>query len=47
MILHLLVERVGEHNMGRVRGVEKIRKIKKIERIKGVREIEEVIVEIR
>ncbi len=38
MILHLLVSRVREHNMGIVRGVEimeRIRRVKRIEKVRG------------
>lgn len=46
-MLHFLVLRVGEHNMGRVREIEKMGKIRKIEKIKRVRGVEETIVEIK
>ena len=47
MILHLLVLRVGEHKIGRVRGVEKIGRIREVERIEEVRGVEWAIVEIK
>lgn len=47
MMLHLFVPRVAEHNIDRVKGVEKIGKVKKMERIGCVREVKEVIGEIR
>ncbi len=37
MILHLLVPRVGEHNMGTVREVERMRRIRGVKRIEMVR----------
>ena len=47
MMLHHLVSKVGEHNMGRVRGVEGIRRIRGVERIEGVRGVEEAIAKIK
>ena len=47
MMLHPLVPRVGKHNMGRVRGVEKMERIRGVERMEGVRRVEETIAEIR
>ena len=46
-MLHSLVPRVGEQNIGRVKGVEKIGKIRELERMEGVKEVEKAIVEIR
>lgn len=47
MILHPLVSRVGKHDIGIVRGVEKMRKIRVIEKIEKVRELKKAIREIR
>ena len=47
MLLYLLVSIVGEHNMGRVRRVERMGRIKGVEKMEGVREVEEAIAEIR
>ena len=47
MILHPLVPRVGEHNMRRVRGVERMGKIRGVEIMKRVRGVEKAIAEIR
>ena len=47
MILYPLVLKVGERNMGRVKGVEKMGKRRGVERIEGVRELKEAIAEIR
>ena len=47
MMLHLLVPKVGEHNMGSVRGVEKMERIGGVERMERVREVEKAIAEIR
>ena len=47
MMLHPLVPRVREHNMGRVRGVERLIRIGEVERMEGVRGVEEAIAEIR
>ena len=38
---------MGEHNIERIREVEKMGRIKGLERMDGVREVEKAIVEIR
>lgn len=47
MMLHFLVPRVGEHNMGMVRKVEKMRRVRGVERIERVRGVEKIIEEIK
>lgn len=47
MILHLLLLKVEEHNITRVRGVERIGRIRRVEKIERVRGVEEAIAEIR
>ncbi len=56
IMLHPLVLRVGEHNMGRVRGVkrmgrvrgvERMGRVRRVERMERVRGVEEAIGEIR
>ncbi len=43
MMLHLLVPRVGEHNMGTVRGVERMGRVRGVERMERLRAaIEEI-----
>ncbi len=37
MMLHPLVPRVGKHNMGTVRGVERMGKVRGVERMEKVR----------
>ena len=46
-MLYSLLSKVGEYNMGRVKGVEKMGKIRRIEKIEGVRGVEEAIAEIK
>lgn len=47
MILQLLIPRVAEHNMRKVRKVEKMRKVREVEKIEKMREVEKTIREIR
>lgn len=47
MMLFPLVRRVGELNMERVKGVEKMGKVREEKRIERVRGMKEVIGEIR
>lgn len=47
MILYSLLLRVAEHNIERVRKVEKMEKIREVARIKWAREVEEDIGEIK
>lgn len=47
MIIHLLILRVGEHNIKRVRERERMRKIREVERIEGLRGVKKAIMEIR
>ena len=47
IILHLLIPRVGKHNMGRIRRVERMERIRGMERMEGVRGVEEAIAEIK
>lgn len=47
MMLHPLVSRVGEYNIGRVRKVERMGRIREVERMERVRGVEEAIAEIR
>lgn len=47
MIWYLLVPRVGEHYIRRVREVERMGRIRRVERIKGIKEVEEANAKIR
>ncbi len=47
MILHLLVPRVGDYNIGKVKKVVRMGRVKGVERIEMVKEMEEAIREIR
>lgn len=47
MILYSLISKAEEHNMDRVRELEKMRKIRGVERIKEVKRVEKAIAEIR
>lgn len=47
MILHFLVPKVGEYNMGKIKKVEKMGKVKEMKRKEWVRRIEKTIEEIR
>ncbi len=46
-MLHLLVLKVEEHNMRKVRKIEKIGKIRGVERIKEMKGVEKAIREIK
>lgn len=43
IILHLLVPKVKEYNIKRVREVERLEKIREVEKIEGVRKLMEII----
>lgn len=47
MMLHFLVPKVGDHNMGRVKGMERIGRIREMKRMERVRGVLEVIAEIK
>ena len=47
MMLHPLVTKVGEYNMGRVKGMERMGKIKEVERMEEVRGVDVAIMKIR
>lgn len=47
MMLYLLDPRVGEYNISRIRGVERMGRIRELERMEGIRGVEETIVKIR
>lgn len=47
MILHLLVLKMEEYNIKRVKKIEKMRISKEIKRIEGVREVEKAITKIK
>ncbi len=47
MMLHFLISRVGEHNMGIVKEVERMRRVSGVERMEMVKGVEEAIVKIR
>lgn len=47
IMLHPLFLRVEEHNMGRVRGVEKMRSIREIKRIAKMKGVEVIIAETK
>lgn len=47
MMLYFLVPKVGEYNMGKIKGIEKMGKVKEMKRKEWVRRVEETIEEIR
>lgn len=46
-MLYFLILKVGKHNIGRVKRIEKIKRKKKIEKIEKVRIVEKVIIKIK